>query len=210
MEKKFKTKKQIALLFIFIMLFQCFYIQPIRAVEVLPLDDSYEAYLIAEQEIGILAPDNSEEPIYIPANTPISLRLENTISTENCKEGDNVNLRVSYDIHVNGKTVIPAGSIGKSIVSLVEKPKIFGKAGKISLKINSVITPDGKFIAVSGNDFTRNGESRATQAWVWFGVSLLILWPCIFVPFFLKGKQAEISSGTIFDVYTVKKELVED
>lgn len=179
-----------------------------RASNILSSDDNVEARILTAENSSLTNTNNKNEKITLPANTPISLKVENSISTRTAKVGDIITLRVAYNVMKEGQIVIPAGSIAKAQISYLKKPKIFGKAGEIRMAVESLIMPNGNDIKISANELNNQGDSKAAVAWVCFGVSLIILWPLIFVPFLIKGKDAEINANTTVEAFTTSDVLL--
>jgi len=202
------SKKKISIFLTLIFLFQIIYIQPMRASNILSSDDNVEARILTAENSSLTNTNNKNEKITLPANTPISLKVENSISTRTAKVGDIITLRVAYNVMKEGQIVIPAGSIAKAQISYLKKPKIFGKAGEIRMAVESLIMPNGNDIKISANELNNQGDSKAAVAWVCFGVSLIILWPLIFVPFLIKGKDAEINANTTVEAFTTSDVLL--
>lgn len=142
------------------------------------------------------------EYVTLKAGTPVTLQTTQQISSQYAMAGQSIDFRVVYDVSVDGKVVIPAGSVAKGTVVNAQKPKMFGKPGIISIQVKSVQAADGQQISLSSNTQMREGDNKKALAWILFGVSLIILWPLIFVPFFLKGKNAEIPQGMNIDANT--------
>ena len=76
------------------------------------------------------------------------------------------------------------------------------------MAVESLIMPNGNDIKISANELNNQGDSKAAVAWVCFGVSLIILWPLIFVPFLIKGKDAEINANTTVEAFTTSDVLL--
>jgi hypothetical protein len=202
------SKKKISIFLTLIFLFQIFYIQPVQASNILSSEDNVEARILTEENSSLTNANNKNDKITLPANTPISLKVENSISTRTAKVGEIVTLRVAYNVMKEGQIAIPAGSIAKAQISYLKKPKIFGKAGEIRMTVESLIMPNGNDIKISANELNNQGDSKAAVAWVCFGVSLIILWPLIFVPFLIKGKDAEINANTTVEAFTTSDVLL--
>ena len=66
------------------------------------------------------------ENVVLKAGTPIPMQLVNTVTGKNSAIGQVIDFRVTNDIVVDGKTVIPAGSIAKAQVTRAKKNGIFG------------------------------------------------------------------------------------
>ena len=76
--------------------------------------------------------------------------------------GQTIDLRVKYDVVVNGYTVISAGAPAKAIISSAEKNKMLGKGGELQLMPQYVQTVDGQFLPVTGMAATWSMPMPAT------------------------------------------------
>src|SRR4051812_21702828 len=52
------------------------------------------------------------EPIVVPAGEPISIRLQNSVSSATATPGDNFDFVLTESLVVNGKTIAPVGAQG--------------------------------------------------------------------------------------------------
>lgn len=127
--------------------------------------------------------------IKLPAGTSVPLETTQMISSESLQVGQMVDLRVTSDVKVEGKIVIPAGSIAKGLVNRADKPKAIGKQGSIEIQIKSVKAVDGQDIPLSGGTLFKEGEDKQTLAIV---LGLLLCLLCLLI----KGKDAVIPIGT--------------
>ena len=132
------------------------------------------------------------EPVVLNVGTVIPLETVNAIESDNATVGRTLDFRVTRNVTVNGKTVIPAGSIAKGQVTRSKKAKGLGKGGFLEVKVKSVTAVDGQEVYLSGGNINEKGENRAGAA---IGLGLLI---CILF-LFMKGKNAEIPAGYSFD-----------
>ena len=81
-------------------------------------------------------------------NTPIRLKLNNTISSATAHVGDAVELEVVEDVIVDGVTVLPAGWKVNGAISEAEAKKRFGHGGKLAFSITSMTLADGEHVKV--------------------------------------------------------------
>ena len=104
-----------------------------------------------------------------------------------------------YDLKVDSKTVIPAGSQAKGQIVLCQAAKGMGKPGKLSIEPKHLVAPDGTIIDLSGSPVQYNGEDKSTIAWVAGAAGLLLT--CIggVAVFLIKGGEAEILPGASID-----------
>jgi hypothetical protein len=141
------------------------------------------------------------KPIEIPDGAEISVSTTETITSKTATEGDPVNFRVDEDFKVNGVTVIAKGTMVKGYVSNAEKNGHFGKAGKLSVRIESTRAVDGQAVKLRASK-GKEGEGKTGTT-----VALVVL----FGPLgFLKhGKNAEIKEGTKIKVFTDEAKTVQ-
>lgn len=198
----------VSLFFSALMFMQSIHLQAMSVFDYLMINKGTELCAVIQslgedENICMVNTREPKEKIFLPANTRIALKTMEDLYQKDIKNGADILLCVAYDIKVKGKIVIPAGSIARGQVTNVQRPKMWGKPGQIKISVTEVFT-ETETIALMPNSYSEVGESRSTAAWILFGVSMLILWPCIFVPFFLKGKHAVISKGRTIDVFTAQ------
>lgn len=133
-----------------------------------------------------------EQAVVLKAGTVIPLETVSTIKSDNATVGRTIDLRVTRDIDVDGKTVIAAGSMAKGQITRSQKAKGLGKAGFLEITIKSVTAIDGQEVYLAGGNVSEEGDDQQTLAIV------LGLFVCILF-LFIKGKDAEIPPGFSFD-----------
>lgn len=141
----------------------------------------------------------------IPAGTPVSLELRSIIEDSDLAPGYIVDLEVKVDIIVEGKVLIRAGAYAEGVITEVQKPRSFGRAGWIVLEASLLQTADGQLVRVQGKPIQRKGNQRKGTA---FGVpgaiaasgllfSTPITLPALALGFFIKGQAANLPLGTV-------------
>ena len=106
--------------------------------------------------------------ITIPANTPIQVRLEQSIATNRASAGDPFYARVASPVVVRGKTVIPKGaSVKGRVISLQESGRLKG-VPEIHLALASVRI-DGNDYDLHSNTFARYGQNHNKRNLVMIG-----------------------------------------
>jgi hypothetical protein len=152
-----------------------------------------ETEVIISSDINIITDDGI---VTLRSGTPVVVEAMQGYNAKNLSEGQTVNVRVKYNVVVNKKTVVAAGALGNATITDVQKPGIFGKAGRLELQIQSVQAVDGQQILVSGMNMISEGQNRKALAW---GLSIgLFIFTIIggAIGFFIKGKNAELRAGT--------------
>jgi hypothetical protein len=133
------------------------------------------------------------EFITLPEGTTIYGELDQTVTSKKKKfsEGDIVRARVWRNVVVRGNTVVSAGAPMMVRISRLKKAKVAGIKGDLELEAISTRTSDGTTVLLDGG-YDKSGKGRKTLS---ITLGLLVAWPLIFI----KGKQAELTPGTIFD-----------
>jgi hypothetical protein len=80
----------------------------------------------------------------LPAGTAFKVKLENTLSTFSSKEGDPFSGRVTQDVVLDGKTVIPLGATVQGRVTKVNEPRRIAGKPTIGIFPESVVLPNGE------------------------------------------------------------------
>ncbi|MCY3963387.1 MAG: hypothetical protein OXG83_00010 [Acidobacteria bacterium] len=139
------------------------------------------------------------ERVRIPAGTTVYCVLDESLSTKKkssnfVRLGDRVRARVAEDVVIDGRVVIEAGTVVWSEVSKARRAKIAGIRGRLEVEANTVAAVDDSSIRLAGG-YDRSGRGRFVTAAV---LAKVIAWPFILI----KGKQAHLSRGVIFDAQT--------
>lgn len=139
------------------------------------------------------------ERVRIPAGTTVYCVLDESLSTKKkssnfVRPGDRVRARVAEDVVIDGRVVIEAGTVVWSEVSKARRAKIAGIRGRLEVDANTVAAVDDTSIRLTGG-YDRSGRGRFVTAAV---LAKVIAWPFILI----KGKQARLSRGVIFDAQT--------
>ncbi len=141
----------------------------------------------------VTGPLLSDEVLTIPSGTAIYGELDETVTSRKKETtvGDIVRARVWRNVVVNGHTVIKAGEPMLLKVSVAKPAKIAGRKGQLELEAISTRTINGDEILLDGG-YDKSGKGRKALSITLFAV---VAWPLIFI----KGKQAELPTGTVFD-----------
>lgn len=132
--------------------------------------------------------------IALPEGTEFYVVTTQSLTSKSASQGDRVGMKVDENVLVNGVLVIAKGTPVRAEVGESKGAGMFGKAGKLSLRVESTTAVDGQKIALRGTPHA-DGQGRAgTMA----AVSLLVS-P---VGVFIKGKNATYPEGTRLTVYT--------
>jgi len=151
--------------------------------------------------LAFLVPSQlAAQELTVPEGLYIYGELEETVSSKKkgFAVGDTVRAHAWRNVDVDGRVIIKAGAPILVRVSTLKSAKFAGIKGKLTLEAISVEAVDGSEILLDGG-YDRSGRGRKGMA---IGLALLA-WPFVFI----KGKQAVLESGTVFDA-TVQSEVV--
>lgn len=146
------------------------------------------------------------ERVRIPAGTTVYCVLDESLSTKKessnfVRLGDRVRARVAEDVVIDGRVVIEAGTVVWSEVSRARRARIAGIRGRLEVEANTVAAVDDTSIRLAGG-YDRSGRGRFVTAAV---LAKVFAWPFILI----KGKQAHLSRGVVFDAHTATPAEVE-
>jgi hypothetical protein len=104
--------------------------------------------------------------ISLPAGTAFKVKLENTLSTFSSKEGDPFSGRLTQDLMLDGKTIIPIGATVQGRVTKVNEPRRIAGKPTIGIFPETVVLPNGEryvLNAVMVDTSLRNGTDVNTE-----------------------------------------------
>lgn len=130
---------------------------------------------------------SAQQETILKAGTIIPLQSINLVKAANVNEGEMVDFRVSQDININGKCIIPRGYLVKGKVMEAKKSSLAGTKGRLVININSMNLPSGEPVFFSNTDVHINGKNRTPLA----VVTGLFLMPCLLIP----GTRAVMPAG---------------
>lgn len=99
----------------------------------------------------------------VPVGTKIPIIMDSAVDSDTSQEGDEFTARTSEDLSIDGSTVLPAGSIIKGRIAKINPPKTMGRSGSVSLKFDTVTTPDDRQIPIIANLVAHGGVVHARR-----------------------------------------------
>ncbi len=141
----------------------------------------------------------SSAPV-LSEDTPIRLRITQTISSGTSKLNDKVDFEVVEEIKIGATTVIPQGGTAIATVTEARTKKSFGRAGKLNVNIDYVRLANGDkapLRAVKGG----SGGSRTGIMTGAVVATAIVFFPAAPLFFFIKGKNIIIPKGTEITAY---------
>lgn len=110
----------------------------------------------------------STKPITIPAGTPISVVLDQAVSSAANRSGDTFEATVSQAVVIDGKTVIPKDARAKGRVVEAKSSGRLHSPARLELALTSVQV-DAKWYDVDTNDTTRVGRNHNKHNLIFIG-----------------------------------------
>jgi hypothetical protein len=131
--------------------------------------------------------------VTVPAGMKVFGELEQEVTSDldEFSVGDTVRGRVWRNVVVDGSTVIEAGAPMTLRIAEIRKRKIAGRGGNVTIQAVAVTAVDGSEVFLEGG-YDRQGSHRTGLT---ASLSALVFWPAIFI----RGKEAVLEPGTVFD-----------
>ncbi len=85
----------------------------------------------------------------LPAGTMLTMKLETAISTRTNRAGDRFSGRVTENVKLDGRTIIPIGASVEGRIARAEEHRRFRGTPTIDLRPDTVIMPSGDRIALN-------------------------------------------------------------
>ncbi len=104
---------------------------------------------------------NTGDVRVVAPGTALDLVLSTEIAAGETVEGDEFFGKISKDVLVDGRVVIPNGTLVHGVLSTLEGPKRAGRNGYINTRFDYLITPDGRKVPIEGNSTTRDSKGKA-------------------------------------------------
>ncbi len=99
----------------------------------------------------------------MPANTPVYVTLDESVSSKTAKVGQILTGSVSQNVVVNGKTAIPKGSNANLVVASVQASGRLSTPAKLYVRLDSVVV-NGKTISARSNLWGKARQSAPPLA----------------------------------------------
>lgn len=137
--------------------------------------------------------------VVLKSGTPILLEVCQQLDSKNNISQSSFDLRVKFDVKVDDKVIIRAGTIAKGQVVMAKKAKGCGKPGIIEIKAINVNTVDGQTVHLYSSSIKMEGKNKAALAWGLSVGGCLIISPLSFFFLLIKGEEGIILAATSVD-----------
>lgn len=114
---------------------------------------------------AVIAPPAAPAPTVVaekvlPANTQVTVRMNEELTTKKNREGDTFYMSVTNDVLVDGYVAIPRGARAIGTITWMTKKGAFGKSGKMDVSINAIELGESR-VPVVGT-FRQEGKGNTT------------------------------------------------
>lgn len=110
----------------------------------------------------------SSKPVVIPEGTPLSVRLQNSISSATARPGDSFGFVLTEPLVVKGITVAPAGTRGTGRVVAAKSSGRLHNAGYLRIALAS-LDVNGKEVPVQSSSIFISGGRYKKRNLAWIG-----------------------------------------
>jgi hypothetical protein len=154
------------------------------------------------------ATNQSVSPNSLKEDTPIRLRLTQTLSSGTAKLNDKVDFEVIEEIKVGELVVIGQGATAIGTVTEARPKKSFGRAGKLNVNIDYVRLVNGDKVSLRA---VKGGSGGSHTGAMTAGVvaTAIVFFPAAPLLFFIKGKNIIIPKGTEITAYVAADTVID-
>lgn len=141
----------------------------------------------------------AQKQVMIKGGTIVPVEAIKKVKATSVDEGQNVDLKVSRDVIVDGIVAIPAGTTVKSTVFEAKRSQAFGTKGRLGLHIKCLNLPSGDTVTFSSSDIYIQGKNRTAVSVIVFILTCLPF-PC--------GSKAVLKPGIEYEAMVAANTLV--
>lgn len=110
---------------------------------------------------------SSAKPVVIPAETMISVVLDETLSSKTSSTGQNFSASVSAPVEVDGKVAIPKGARATGIVREAKSAGRFKGGAVLSLALSSITVGSASYdVTTTAHTLASKGKGKRTAAMI--------------------------------------------
>ena len=132
--------------------------------------------------------------------TPVKLRINRNVSSEDAQVGDTVDFEVLEEIKCNDVVVIPRGGVAWATVTEAQSKRRMGRAGKLNINIDNVKLADGEKAPLRAVKEVKGGSHVGAMTGAIVATSI-VFFPAAPLFLLMKGKDITIPKGTEITAY---------
>ena len=104
------------------------------------------------------------EELVVAAQSVIGLQMESSVTSERAQVEDEVVARVTRDVKVGDRVVIPAGARARGEVTLVEKGGRLRDRARLGVRFTSIVLADGTRLPIQTEAVYREGDAPSRES----------------------------------------------
>lgn len=104
------------------------------------------------------------DELVVAADSVIGLEIETAITSERARVEDPVVARVTRDVRVGNRVVIPAGSRANGEVTTVDKGGRLKERARLGVRFTSIVLADGTRVPIETETILREGDSPRNES----------------------------------------------
>jgi hypothetical protein len=104
------------------------------------------------------------EELVVSAQSVIGLQMETSVSSERALVEDAVVARVTRDVKVGDRVVIPAGAKANGEVTMVERGGRLRERARLGVRFTSIVLADGTRLPIATEAVVREGDSPGRES----------------------------------------------
>jgi len=110
-------------------------------------------------EVAPAPPEPRFDDLELPSQSVIGLQLETSVTSETARVEDEVIARVTRDVKVGDRVVIPAGAKAHGEVTVVERGARVRERARLGVRFTSIVLSDGTRVPIDTEPIYREGSS---------------------------------------------------
>jgi len=129
-----------------------------------PAAPAFEPPAAREPDVVAAVEQPKYEDLVLPAQSVIGIQVERTISSDTAQVEDEVIARVTREVRVGDRVVIPAGARATGFVTLVDKGGRLKDRARLGVRFTSVTLADGTRVPIVTEAIFREGDSPRNES----------------------------------------------
>jgi hypothetical protein len=114
------------------------------------------------------AQNEAPPQLIIPAGTPITVRLQERLSSASAVPGERFECVIDEPVVVGDRVVVPVGAVAEGHVIVARRSGRLRHPGELGLTLDKV-TIDQQIVALSTSHVVASGKSHKKRNWGWIG-----------------------------------------
>jgi hypothetical protein len=129
---------------------------------------------VVPEPASVAPPPPAFDERTVAAASVIGIRMVTAVSSETAHVEDRVSARVTRDVKVEGRTVIPAGARLDGTVTLVERGGKVRDRARIGIRFDTLVLGDTDKLSIQTDTIFRDGEPPSGEASSKIGASAVV------------------------------------